>query len=297
MHSEKLRDDSIPSGTKGFRAAIREKVQIKGIGIHSGESAVLTIHPAESNTGLYFLVNKGKDTVTVSPENVVNTVQAVTLGNGTAIVQTIEHLLAALSVSGITDAVLELNGNEVPIMDGSAWPYYEAIQTAGLTFFSDRVIPIEITTPVWVVEGDKYLVALPHTANRITYSIDYNHPLLRGQSFSIDTDSENFAAEILKARTFGFYRDVEVMKAKGLIKGASLENAVGLTEDGYLNESLRYEDECIRHKILDLVGDLYLLNRPVRGRILASRAGHKLDVELAMKISLIHSRNEVSGRI
>ena len=286
---KKLKIKKSGSGkSENFRATVREKILIKGTGIHSGGTAVLIIHPAESGSGLNFHVDGNKsNNVAVSPENVINTNQAVTLGNGQDVVQTIEHFLAALSVSGVSDADLELNGNELPIMDGSAWPFYEAIQSVGLSYFSEPMIPIELSSPLWVVERDKYLVLLPETENKITYSIDYDHPLLRNQSFSIGMNSENFAEEILHARTFGFLRDIEAMREKGLIRGASLDNAICLTEDGYMNESLRYENEFIRHKILDLLGDLYLLNRPVHGRIIASRAGHKMDVALALKISKI----------
>ena len=267
-------------------ATIRNDVVIEGIGIHSGSSAVLTIHPESSGTGLFFFRKKNKDDIIkVHPENVKNTFQAVTLSNGSYHVQTIEHLLAALAVAGITDASIELSGDEIPIMDGSAQPYYEAVQSAGLIYFPEEVIPIKLSSPVWVVEGDKYLVALPDDEASISYSIDYDHPLLRNQTFQVLLKTDDLGAEILPARTFGFIRDLDEMKSKGLIKGASLENAVGLTEDGYLNPSLRFENECIRHKILDLIGDLYLLNRPLKARILASRAGHKLDVALALKIS------------
>lgn len=267
------------------RATVKNTVHLKGIGIHSGTDAELFIHPAPSGSGLVFDVkgvSAGK--IPVSPLNVIGTMQQVVLGKNGAKIQTVEHLLAALSIAGVSDAVLEVSGEEVPILDGSAWPYYEAIEAEGISFFNETLHPIIIKTPLWIVEGERYLVALPDDECRITYSINFDHKMLKGQGISINRNDPDFAEKILKARTFGMMKDVNAMKEKGLIKGGSLENALVLTDDGYLNESLRYKDECVRHKVLDLVGDLNLLNRPVQGHIIASKAGHKLDVALTKKM-------------
>lgn len=278
------------------RMTVSRPVTICGTGLHSGNTVCLSIIPATSG-GLVFQSKQDLSVqLPVSPFFVKDTVHAVTLASKDWKVQTVEHLLAALAAAGITDAVLQLDSTEVPILDGSALPFYEEIMSAGLIDLGTPVEPIRLTSPVWVVEGDKYLIALPDDQMRVTYSIDFNHPLLRGQSLSIDLNSDTFVKDIISARTFGFLRDVEEMKARGLIKGGSPENAVVLTETGYLNDSLRFENECIRHKILDLVGDLYLMGRPLQAHIIASRAGHALDVTLAKKIMKRVTLDELAAR-
>jgi len=283
------------SGESRFEyATVQETVTLRGIGIHSGSEALLRIHPALPGSGLVF--QTGGAQIAVSPFHVTDTRQAVTLGNGEQTVQTVEHLLAALFAAGVTDAILELNGSEVPILDGSAWPFYEAIVAAGVSHSGIAAEPIRLTHPVWVVDGEKYLIALPSDTFEITYSVDYDHPLLRGQTLSIHGKDPKFAEKILPARTFGFLKDLEALQAKGLGKGGSIENAVVLTETGYLTESLRFDNECIRHKVLDLVGDLYLLNRPVQAHIIASRAGHTLDVALTQRIAAGIAGDEITAR-
>ena len=278
------------------RLTIRQMTQITGLGIHSGDPVTLKCLPAPVGTGLEFRTPRRNDgTIQVSPFNVVETVNAVTLANRNWRIQTVEHLLAALAGLGVTDLIMEIDAQEIPIMDGSALPFMQALEDAGLQELDAFIEPISITNPVWVVDGDKYLVALPADTYRATYSIDFDHPLLRGQSISIDLSPENLREQILHARTFGFLRDVEAMKARGLIRGASLDNAVVLTEDGFMNESLRYPDECVRHKVLDLVGDLYLLGRPLNAHIIASRAGHALDVALARKIQTQAAMDELAS--
>jgi UDP-3-O-[3-hydroxymyristoyl] N-acetylglucosamine deacetylase len=275
-------------------ATVKGPITLTGRGLHSGSDATLRITPAEPGTGLIFTVGK-RGAVKVSPMTVVDTVHAVTIGNEDVSVQTVEHLLAALYAAGITDAILELSGSEIPILDGSAYPFYQAIQSAGTQKSAIPVEPIRLANPVWVVEGDKYLIALPENGLRITYSIDYNHPGLKGQSIVVDCENGDFADDFLPARTFGFMTDIEMLQAKGLIRGGSIENAVVLTANGYMNE-LRFENECIRHKVLDLVGDLYLLGRPLNAHIIASKAGHTLDAALAKKIAMRIALDEVATK-
>jgi len=277
------------------RRTVRNPVLLKGAGLHSGETVRLEMAPAPAGTGLIFRnTDASLGDIPVSPFHVSETVNAVTLSNRKWRVQTVEHLLAALATLGLTDLILTLDAEEVPILDGSSLVFYEAL--AGETQdLAESVAPVRLTNAVWVVEGDKYLVALPHDGLRVTYSIDYNHPLLRGKSMTIDLDPETLAREILPKRTFGFLRDVEALSAKGLIKGAGLENAVVLTEDGAVNE-MRHPEECIRHKILDLIGDLYLLGRPLHAHIIASKAGHALDVSLARKILTTAAMDELGRR-
>ncbi|MBI3395667.1 MAG: UDP-3-O-[3-hydroxymyristoyl] N-acetylglucosamine deacetylase [Spirochaetia bacterium] len=277
------------------RKTVAEAVRISGVGLHSGQTVNLRIEPAEAGAGLTF-VGPGEGKIPVSPFHVIETVNAVTLGNRSWKVQTVEHLLAGLAAAGITDAILEIDDHEIPILDGSAAPFYEAVMAAGVRDLGVAVEPIKLQSAVWVVEKDKYLVALPHDRFTVTYSIDFPHPLLRGLSMTADIDSESFVQDFMSARTFGFLRDVETMKAKGLVQGASLDNAVVLTEDGYMNESLRYEDECLRHKVLDLVGDLYLMGRPLQAHVIAFKAGHNLDVNLGKRILTRVSMDELARR-
>ncbi|MCB1324666.1 MAG: UDP-3-O-[3-hydroxymyristoyl] N-acetylglucosamine deacetylase [Spirochaetales bacterium] len=278
------------------RKTVAQIATLRGQGIHSGEQVTLRIRPAACGTGLVFISEKHRSQVAVSPFHVVGTTNAVTLGNREWHVQTVEHLLAALAAAGISDALLEVDAPEIPIMDGSSEPFYQAVQDAGIVEYEEQLEPIRLHTPVWVVDGEKYLVALPDDQLRVTYSIDFNHPLLKGQTISMDLGGDRLAREILPARTFGFLKDVEAMKAKGLIKGGSIENAIVLTDDGYLNESLRFEQECVRHKVLDLIGDLYLLGRPLIAHLIASRAGHALDVALGRKIYTQVAMNELQQR-
>ena len=282
--------------SKIFRKTLKSQITISGIGLHSGKKVSLKLIPAEAHTGLIFICNvrNKKSIIPVSLNYVVDTSNAVTLGDGFRIVQTVEHLMAALFTRGITDLIMVIDSSEIPIMDGSSRPFLEAIDSIGVTEFTDVVDPIRITTPVWVVDGDKYIVILPSETLKVTYNIHFNHPLLRGQSITMDLDEKILSSEILPARTFGFLRDVEALQARGLALGGSLDNAIVLSEDGYLNESLRFENECIRHKVLDLIGDLSIVGRPIIGHILASKAGHALDVSMGKLIMSRITGDEVS---
>ncbi len=267
-----------------FRKTIKKSLTLKGIGLHSGKMVTLKLHPAEAGTGLVFFLYRGasKVRIPISLDHVVDTSNATTIGDGGSNrVQTIEHLLAAIYTLGITDCILEIDSVEVPIMDGSAGPFWEGIRSVGVQELSETIEPIRISHPMWVVDGDKYLVMLPADELKVTYNIDFNHPLLKGQSYTTKLDESILSEDILPARTFGFLKDVEALQSRGLALGGSLDNAVVLTDDGYLNESLRFENECVRHKILDLVGDLAVMGRPFFGHLIASKAGHALDISLA----------------
>lgn len=280
-----------------YRATIKEEITIKGIGLHTGLDTTLKLIPAKENTGIVFRNSHTKELIEVNPYNVKNTVNAVTLSNGYWEVHTVEHLLCALSTAGISDIIIDIDREEVPILDGSSKGFYESIQDAKVIEFDVPIEPIKILNPVWVVSQDKYIIAVPSDEFKVTYTIHYEHPDLRGRSLHISLNSSVAEKEILNARTFGFLKDVEYLRSKGLIKGASIENAIVLTEDGYLNTDLRYPDECIRHKVLDLVGDIYLLNRPIIAHIIAFRTGHTMDVALAKNILNHIQQNELTKRI
>lgn len=279
------------------RATVRGIVHLDGVGLHSGEITNLWIKPAPAGTGLIFRHRQNGTTIEVSPFNAVDTRQAVTLSNRSWKVQTVEHLLAALAALGITDAVLELDSNEIPILDGSSQIFCEEIQKVGVRSLGVSLEPIRLSSAVWVVEDDRYVVALPSDTFQVTCTIDFPHPELKGKTLTMALEGETFLKEIASARTFGFVKDVEALRAKGLIKGASLDNAVVLTEDGYMNpEGLRYPDECVRHKILDIVGDLYLLGRPLLAHVIAFRGGHGLDVALGRLILQRAAMDELAAR-
>ena len=279
------------------RKTIQSAVTIRGIGVHSGKSVKLQLHPAESGSGLRFVYYHNdleKTYVPVALDHVIDTSNAVTLGDGKHIIQTVEHLMAAIHTLGITDLLMEIDSIEIPILDGSGLEFLNIIESAGITEYAETIEPIIIQNPIWVVDVDKYIVILPSATPKITYHIDFNHPLLRGQSHTTDITNEILRNEILPARTFGFLKDAEALQARGLALGSSLDNAVVLTDTGYLNESLRFENECVRHKILDLVGDISIIGRPVIGHILASKAGHALDISLAKYIMSKVSGDELS---
>lgn len=287
------------SGRSYHRKTIQSPAFLQGLGLHSGNKVELVLRPAPAGTGLRIRSTRNDSTrgseIEVSPRNVTTTENAVTLSNGVWKIQTVEHLMAALAAFGITDLYIDVDSEEMPVLDGSALPFIEAIEKAGIETHEESIEPISIRMPVWVVSGEKYLVALPYDGLRVTYSIDFPHPLLRGQTLAIDLDTETLMQDILPARTFGFLHEVEAMKARGLIKGASDQNALVLTESGYYNRP-RMHGECIRHKVLDLIGDLYLLGRPLEGHFIASKAGHALDVALGNNILSQIETDELASR-
>lgn len=283
--------------TTKTRKTIKNSINLSGIGLHSGKKVNLTIHPADSGTGLVFMPNSSshrKFKIPVSLDHVVDTSNAVTLGDGVNTIQTVEHILAALHTRGITDAFLEIDSLEIPIMDGSSLPFLDAISKDSTEEFKEIIEPLVVQNPIWVVDGDKYLVILPNDTLKVTYHIDFKHPLLRGQSYTTEINESILETDILPARTFGFLRDVKALQEKGLALGGSLDNAIVLSDEGYLNDSLRYENECVRHKILDLIGDLSIVGRPIIGHILASKAGHALDISMGKLLLSKITGDEVS---
>jgi UDP-3-O-[3-hydroxymyristoyl] N-acetylglucosamine deacetylase len=199
-------------------------------------------------------------------------------------VETVEHLLAALVSLGVDNVIVELNSPEVPIMDGSAAPFIYLIQEAGIKKLQAPRKYLKIIRPIMISRGDKRIALYPSEHFKVTYSISYDHPMLRHQSRTLRITEESFIEELAPARTFTFLKDVEMLRQNGLALGGSLENAIVLGETGVLNNALRFEDEFVRHKILDAVGDLALVGYPVIGHLFAHRAGHALHTEFAAKI-------------
>ena len=265
------------------KKTIKEKITFKGIGVHTGKKSVLSLNPAK-NTGIVF-IHKGQS-LSLDIRNVTKMKNAVTLSNGRIQIQTIEHLLAALATFQITDLIVEVSHFEIPILDGSSFEFFRAIEKVGILDLRETIEPIRMEQTLCVKEKDKHIIAYPSDKFTVSYSINFEHPLLKEQTFDIELNYKNLKKEILPARTFGFLKDFESLKKEGLALGSSEENTVIFNKTHYQNQSLRYENEAIRHKILDLVGDLYVLGRPILAHFVVYKAGHKLDIEM---VKLIHS--------
>lgn len=268
---------------------VGREISYEGIGLHTGKKIHVTIHPAPPLTGIVFRRSKGffNGTVRASYKNISRAVLATTIGfNGTG-VSTVEHLLAALMGCGIDNAIVEVDGPEIPIADGSSITYVKLILQAGIVPQESYRRFFIIRSTVRITEGDAYLIASPsHNQSLIIdYSIDFPHPLIGFQSINWQFDSRKFVREIAPARTFGFLEDVTILRAKGLALGGSLDNALVFDKVSLLNpEGFRFRDECVRHKVLDLLGDIMLLGRPVIGHFIVHKGGHRLHHKLLQKL-------------
>lgn len=270
------------------RRTITEPVKYKGVGIHKGEDIILRLKPAPVNSGIVFKrvdLEEGKNIIEIKMENIFELTRGTNLKNDYgASIYTIEHFMSALYALGITDLVVEVSGNEMPIIDGSARVFLELLETK-IKEYDVEVEDIVITEPIYVAKGDKYVIGLPYDGYKITYSINFNHSFLKSQMLEVEVNLENYKNEIGKARTFGFDYEIEFLKANNLALGATLDNGILIQKDGVLNPGgLRYEDEFVRHKILDIIGDLKVLNRPIRGHIIAIKAGHSVHNDFVKEI-------------
>ena len=264
---------------------IRRPVACSGIGLHSGQKVTLRLRPAAANHGIVFkrLDLDGLE-IPADVSHVAGLHYATGLARETTSVETVEHLLAALVSLGIDNVVVELNQAEVPIMDGSAASFVYLVHEAGIKPQSASRKFLKVVRPISLSRGDKRIALYPSDHFKVTYSISFDHPLLRHQSRTMQLSEEVFVDEIAPARTFGFLKEVEVLRQRGLALGGSLDNAIVLGETGVLNSSLRFEDEFVRHKILDAIGDLALVGYPIIGHLVAHRGGHALHASFAQKI-------------
>lgn len=275
-------------------------VSLTGVGLHLGQRTQVRIMPANLGEGRYFVRVDLPDQPSIPAE--VSFVDQTTLSTelraGEATIRTVEHLLAALVSGGIADARIEVDGSEIPLLDGSALPWVMAIAKAGLI---PAPVPAEpkaialLSEPIWIREGDAFVAALPASETRFTYGIDFPYPAIGNQWQSWSPGMENFADAIAPARTFGFADQIDYLRQKGLIKGGSLENALVCDQEGWLNPPLRFVNEPVRHKLLDLVGDLSLLGEIPQAHFLAYKASHHLHVQLAQAIQLQGSRRRLSS--
>lgn len=265
-----------------------EAVTISGIGVHSGKPVTLCIKPAPANSGIRFVRTDlpGMPGIETRPEAVHSAAQATVLGGEGFTIATTEHCLAALAGFEIDNAVVEVDGGELPIGDGSAQPYIDALEKAGSEEQDAAREFIVITERIFYGDGDTFAALTPYDGLRISCSIAFSHRRIGDQSLTLDVNPTTFRREIGPARTFGFLKDRERAKALGIGLGASLDNTVVLDDAGVLNVGgLRFPDEFVRHKMLDAMGDLAVLGRPVRGHLEARRSGHELMQGLVKKIA------------
>lgn len=253
------------------------KAHCRGIGVHSGKEVRLTIKPAVPNHGIRFVRTDlpGAPMVPALFKQVVDTSLATVIGSEGCIISTIEHFMAALSALSVDNAIIELDAYEMPIMDGSARPFFDLISSAGIEEqAADRSFFV-IKESLELSDGDKFVAAYPYEGRKLSCTIEYDHPLIQNQSITVDLDDEVFKNDISPARTFGFVHEVETMKRFGLARGGSLDNAVVVDRSAVVNPGgLRYEDEFVRHKLLDCIGDFSLLGMPIIGHIVTRRSGH-----------------------
>jgi UDP-3-O-[3-hydroxymyristoyl] N-acetylglucosamine deacetylase len=268
---------------------LKNAIRATGVGLHTGEKVYLTLHPAAPGTGIKFRRSDLDEPVVIEarPENVGETLLSTTLVQGTAKISTVEHLLSALAGLGIDNALIDVSAPEVPIMDGSAGPFVFLLQSAGV---KDQDAPkrfIRIKQKVMVEDGDKWAYFEPFDGFKVTFTIDFVHPAFNeeAKTATIDFSSTSFVKEVSRARTFGFMRDIEALRSRNLALGGSLDNAIVVDDYRILNEDgLRYVDEFVKHKILDAIGDLYLLGHSLIGAFNGYKSGHALNNQLLREL-------------
>ena len=266
---------------------LMNEVGCTGIGLHTGEKVKINLRPAPANSGIKFVRTdlKGRPEVEVRFDNVFDTTLATTIGTNGCKVSTIEHLMAAFFGLGIDNAVVELDGPEVPIMDGSAAPFVFLIKSGDIREQKSPKQFIVIKKPFKVDDGNRSVCIYPSKELKITYMIDFQHPLLRNQEYELTFSGRDFVREISTARTFGFMKDVETLKKNGLARGGSLDNAVVIDDFRIINEDgLRFDDEFVRHKILDFIGDISIVGSPIIGHFVVKKSGHFLNQQMLRKL-------------
>ena len=270
-----------------LQKTIRKRAVVNGIGIHSGDPCTLTFRPAPPDTGVYFIRSDlpGSPSLKVSARNVNATSHQTTIGGEKFSVATIEHCVSALSALRIDNIFIELDGPEIPICDGSASAFLNALLDVGIVEQDQPRKYCYITEPIYFSEGEKHAYVVPYHGLRVTVTIDFPHPKIGKQTVDLDVNELSFGRDIANARTFGFLKDVEALQARGLAKGGSLENCIVLDGEAVVNpEGLRWVDEFVRHKALDALGDLVTLEMPLMGHVVLYKAGHDVMNKLVKKI-------------
>lgn len=265
-------------------------MQCRGIGLHSGAHVHLRILPAPAGTGVVFRRTDLDDfEVEAVSRNVARVSYATSLMKKGVLISTTEHLLSAMVGMGIDNAIVELDNLELPILDGSARPFVDLVRRAGVHKQRRARTYIRILRALEMREGNKFIAVYPADRCSVSYSINFPHPLIGRETRSIELTNGNYVSQIAPARTFGFLHEADAMRQQGLIRGASTENALVLTREGLENPPLRFEDEFVRHKILDLIGDLALIGRQILGNVVADRAGHAMHTALVSRLLRDHS--------
>ena len=269
-----------------FETTVQRPVEAKGVGLHSGVPVSIRILPAPPSTGIVFLrTDLDNFSVPASWRYVARVSYATSLMRQGVLISTTEHLLSVFYSMGVDNAYVEIDNLEVPILDGSGLPYVELLCAAGLKSYRRRKRYLLVRRPVTVEQGSKRITILPADRFLLTCDVFYDHPLIGQQSLDLEVTPERYAQEIAPARTFGFAHELDQMRDMGLIRGASLENAVCFNRETVVNpEGLRFPDECCRHKALDLIGDLALIGKPLLGHVIAERAGHAMHAALVSRI-------------
>jgi UDP-3-O-[3-hydroxymyristoyl] N-acetylglucosamine deacetylase len=268
-----------------LQRTIKKEITFQGIGLHTGKYATVKLKPAPRDTGILFYRSDRDALIKAGINSVIDTAFATTLGYDGVKIRTVEHLLAAAAGLGIDNLFIEVNGPEIPIMDGSATELVGIFLEAGIAKQAKKISILKITAPVEYEDAHSRILALPYDGRAITYYMSFNHKVLGNQELSVEFDEMSFAKEIAPARTFGFLKDVEMLRANGLAKGGSLDNAIIVGDDGVLNTSgLRFSDEFVRHKVLDAVGDLSLVGLPIEGHIIMERSGHAANTNFLKKL-------------
>ncbi len=273
-------------------------MSFSGIGLHTGRHATVTLKPAPRDSGIIF---NRVDRMTVIRSHigaVTDTAFATTLGSGNVKIKTVEHILAALAGLGIDNLIIEVDGPEIPILDGSSTELVSIILQGGIAKQGKKMPYMRIIKPLLMEDGHAEIAVFPYEGRKITFRIHFTHHLLGEQNLSVELNEETFIKEVAPARTFGFLKDVQYMMANGLAKGGSLNNAIILGDDGVLNSSgLRFKDEFVRHKILDSIGDFSLIGFPIYGHILSNKAGHSTNLKFMKKSSPVRSAGRLYQKL
>lgn len=283
-----------------YRRTIKKKVTLESIGIHSGKHCSILMKPA-NGIGIVFNLKKhscNNSFIKLLPGNITNTTNQLSLGRDTYNVLLIEHIISALHGLGITDCMIETKSVEIPGMDGSSYNFVEAIKSAGIRKLRHQKQKISVPYPIWVVDNERYVIMLPSDDFSVNCTFSSPYPSIGTQNYSSSINPEIYIKEISKARTFGFIEDYEKLQKRGICLGSSFKNSLALSREKVLSSELRYENEVVRHKTLDILGDIYLLGCPINGRLIAYNNNHKLDYELVLKLlNIIYSKEPTKDMI
>ncbi len=279
------------------RNTVAKRATIEGVGLHLGEPCSLSFNPAEPNYGIRFRRTDIPDAeaICATVAEVTNSERQTKLGTGPNTVHTVEHVLAAVGAFGIDDVLIDMDGPEPPILDGSAGPFFDVLKEAGLAAHGGDPDYLVLSEPVRIIDGESVYEAYPCETLELDVTIDFLHPRIGRQHGSFSVTPEKFETELSRARTFGFVKEVEWLRSRGLIKGASVENAIVLDDSGIVSGPLRWEDEFVRHKAMDCVGDLALAGARVRARIVAVKPSHRGTVTLVRELARMGTIQHQNG--